>query len=608
MESKDEIKQKLDVAEVIGGYLQLKPAGSGSFKAVCPFHSEKTPSFYISQEKQIWHCFGCDKGGDIISFVMDIEGIDFKQALRQLGQKAGVEVPDYKPDESKDEKDIVYDLHELAGKFYQKILDGHELGESARKYIIERGIDGQLLKKFRLGVALDRWTSLCEFLQKRGISESLIIKSGLAKQKQSGDGAIDRFRNRLMIPLCDASGRIVGFTGRLLGVQDDKSGPKYLNSPETLIYHKSDVLYGLHLAKKAVRQEKSIIIVEGNLDVVASHKAGVENVVASSGTALTESQLRQLKKITNKLLFCFDSDAAGFAAAQRGIRLAQGMDFNIQVISIPDNFGKDPDDVVKNNPESWKNLTQNPIHIMQYYINNGSKSLNLADVQSKKKFVKNILSEIAYLHDQVGREHWLQQLADMSRTEISVLRNILRTPPLNSTISGNGRSSSVSPSVTELSREVKKSKTTSRPDNVTSIIIGILINFEEFIPEVLNNLSENEITDQKWREVYKKIILAYNQVDLSDSTPKSKIPLYIRLQDQLSEEVRRALLKTEELTNGMSEKSVREELNRHIEILRSATQKERRRILEADIRQAEMSGNKEKLQDLLKEYKKLLSN
>ena len=196
----------------------------------------------------------------------------------------------------------------------------------------------------------------------------------------------------------------------------------------------------------------------------------------------------------------------------------------------------------------------------------------------------------------------------MSRTEISVLRNILRTPPLNSTISGNGRSSSVSPSVTELSREVKKSKTTSRPDNVTSIIIGILINFEEFIPEVLNNLSENEITDQKWREVYKKIILAYNQVDLSDSTPKSKIPLYIRLQDQLSEEVRRALLKTEELTNGMSEKSVREELNRHIEILRSATQKERRRILEADIRQAEMSGNKEKLQDLLKEYKKLLSN
>ncbi len=596
MEPKDEIKQKLDIAEVIGWYLQLKPAGSGSFKAVCPFHSEKTPSFYVSQEKQIWHCFGCDKGGDLISFVMEIEGIDFPQALRLLGQKAGVEIPDYKPDKNRDEKDLIFDLNELAGRFYEKIFESHELGEQARKYIKDRGIDKELAKKFRLGVAPDRWTSLSEFLLKRQVGENLIIKSGLAKKKQSGNGVIDRFRNRLIIPICDASGRIVGFTGRLLVPMDDKTGPKYLNSPETLIYHKSDVLYGLHLAKKAVRKEKSIIIVEGNLDVIASHKAGVENVVASSGTALTESQLRQLKNITNKLLFCFDSDVAGYSAAQRGIRLAQGMNFIVSVVSIPDDVGKDPDDVVKKNPKTWKILVEDPIHIMQYYINNGSKSLNLSDVESKKKFIKNILTEISFLQDQVGREHWLQQLADITRTDIGVLRNIL--------LKEIKRESAILKS-TNTEKEVTK---THKIDNVISIIIGILINYEELIPEVAASLSEDEILDDLWRKIYKKIILEYNQFKLSDSTPKSKIPLYNRLQDQLSEEVRRALLKTEELTIGMSEKKVREELNRHIDLLRSATQRERRRILEADIRQAEMSGNKDKLQELLKEYKKLLLN
>jgi len=373
MEPKDEIKSKLNISDIISEYLALKPAGGGSFKAVCPFHSEKTPSFYVSTEKQI-----CDKGGDVISFVMEIDGVDFLSALKTLGKKAGVEV-DLKPEKFSGEKEMSYKINALACKFYQTILHEHQAGKKARDYMRSRGINETLANEFQLGAAPDSWDGLYGFLLKRGYGQTAIVAAGLAKSRQSGSGFVDRFRNRLMIPLCDASGRVLGFTGRLLEEQTEKTGPKYLNSPETVIYKKSDVLFGLHLAKKSIRNEKSVIIVEGNLDVIASHNAGVRHIVASSGTALTQSQLIILKRLTENILFCFDSDTAGFAAAQRGIRIALSLGFRVKVIAIPAELGKDPDDVVQKNPATWNALVARPINVLKYIFE--FTTLDLAYIQ-----------------------------------------------------------------------------------------------------------------------------------------------------------------------------------------------------------------------------------
>ncbi|MBU0613695.1 DNA primase, partial [Patescibacteria group bacterium] len=276
MEPKEEIRARIHVDELIGEYLELRPAGHMNFKALCPFHGEKTPSFHVSREKEIWHCFGCHKGGDIFAFIMEIEGVDFAEAMRILAKKAGVEMPEYKPQKDKGERELYIEMHQLAGRFYKKVLESHESAGVARDYLKNRGITSDLVDKFLLGFALESWESLCLFLKQKGYTEKQILGSGLAKIRKSGSGIIDRFRNRIMIPISDTRGNIVGFTGRLLSGE----GPKYLNSPETLIYNKRAILYGLHLAKTAIRQKGSVIIVEGNLDVVASHKAGVENVVA----------------------------------------------------------------------------------------------------------------------------------------------------------------------------------------------------------------------------------------------------------------------------------------------------------------------------------------
>ena len=424
MEPKEEIRQRIDVADLIAEYLTLKPAGSGSFKALCPFHNEKSPSFHISRDKQIWHCFGCDKGGDIFAFLMEMDGLSFPEALRFLGKKAGVEV-DLKPSKHQGEYDLLRDLHVQAASFYQTVLHKHELGEQARAYIKKRGIDIDLAKTFEIGYAPDKWDALTVYLGKKGITDEQILKAGLGKRSSKGN-VIDRFRNRLLISLHDQQGRVVGFTGRLLGEQGEKTGPKYLNSPETPIYKKSDVLFGYHLAKRSMRQEDAAIVVEGNLDVVASHKAGVMHVVASSGTALTQGQLSLIQKQTNHLLMCFDADNAGFAAAQRGIQLAQTMGFDVDVIAIPPELGKDTDDVVQNDPEAWKALVKKPIPVMQYYINRWSQELDPANPRSKRDFAQKVLTELKFVANVVERQHWLQMVADMTQTDVNVLRSAIQ--------------------------------------------------------------------------------------------------------------------------------------------------------------------------------------
>ncbi len=594
MEPKDEIKQRIDIVDLVAEYLPLKPAGGGNFKGLCPFHGEKTPSFYVSREKEIWHCFGCDKGGDIFSFLMEIDGLTFPEALDSLAKKAGVEIPEFKPSQNSDQKQLTLALHEIAGRFYETILHQHPEGHSAREYLKMRGIDDTLAKKFQLGYAPDRWDGMVQFLKQRGFNEKQISAAGLAKPSNSGSGLIDRFRGRLMIPLFDAAGHLVGFTGRLL--KDQENAPKYLNSPETVIYHKSDILFGLHLAKRSIRKEKSVIIVEGNLDVIASHKAGVENVVASSGTALTESQLRQLSKISQRLVFSFDGDAAGFEAAKRGIHLAQEMNFDIRVIEIPAEAGKDPDDLVKKNPDLWRQLVAKPVHVMEFYFNKGLTKFDTSDVDGKRNFAHFILTEINRLTDKLEREHWLQKISDVIHVEVGVLRGMLDT--------------AIKKKV-ESTTEEKPKKITSQSEMAASFLIGLLFVDKAAGDDIFPRLNVEDLPES-WQRIYKELVLLYNQDKSEQRTQNTFFSIFqdhlstIGLEDHLSK-VNASVIRAQELIDGFSRDQMREEIARHLSLLASKSHDAKRKKLEAAIRQAELSGDEARLKALIEQYTKLLN-
>jgi DNA primase len=606
MEPKDEIKQRLDVVDIVGEYLTLKNAGSGSFKTLCPFHGEKSASFYVSREKQIWHCFGCDKGGDLISFVMEMEGMNFPEALRHLGKKAGVEIPEFHAQKGSQEKEFLVGLNELAGKYFEAVLWKHEEGGVAKKYLNERGIAIELAKKFRLGFAADRWDALTKFLSQKGYDEKRQINAGLVKRRNSGDGVIDRFRGRVMIPLTNYSGRIVGFTGRSLVEDKEKSGPKYLNSPETKIYHKSDVLFGLDLAKTSIRKKKSVIVVEGNLDVVASHKAGIEHVVASSGTALTESQLLQLKKLTSNLIFAFDADAAGFNAARRGIHLAQKIGFDIQVISIPEEVGKDPDDVVQKNPNKWIEAVENPIHIMEYYFQKSVSEYDISDLKAKRELAKFLCEEIGRIKDVIEREHWLQRLSDVIHVEVDVLRTLLSKSNNSQHSVASSQSRGNNPSASA-NTSPKKSKITSKVDQTYSFLIGLLLMDATFIDQIPENL----FVSDPWQRIYKNIKLIYTQKQIDHSAQQNQFS-QIRSHFQtrgLEDDIKyidQVAMRTEQMIDGLSSEHVRDEMSRHLALLSSASKERERKQLESAIRQAERRGDSERLRALMEEYSKLL--
>jgi len=328
MQPTDEIKSRLDLIDVISEYIQLKPAGA-NLKALCPFHTEKTASFMVSRARQIWHCFGCNVGGDMFSFVMRYEGVEFPEALRILSKKAGVALSVRDP-LLHTKKTKLLDICELAAKFYRQVFERSSLAAKARVYIFEtRKISHDMVDIFHLGFAPEVKGSsknLNNFLLQHGFSQNDILDAGLVIKSKQGFGYFDRFRQRIMFPLFDLHGQVVGFTSRILTGMDDGMG-KYVNTPQSMIYNKSELLYGFHLAKEAMRKNDLCVVVEGNMDVIALHQIEALNVVASSGTALTQEQIRHIKRFTDNLVLCFDFDVAGEQATERAVdaALREGM-------------------------------------------------------------------------------------------------------------------------------------------------------------------------------------------------------------------------------------------------------------------------------------------
>ncbi|MFY9457847.1 MAG: DNA primase [Candidatus Spechtbacterales bacterium] len=426
----EEIKSRLDLAEVIRGYMKLEKSGT-NLRGLCPFHHEKTPSFFASPTRQLWKCFGCALGGDMFTFIQTIEGVDFKEALKTLADKAGVALRSYDP-RVRGEKARLYEICEKASQFFEKQLYSSSLGQEALLYLQSRGINDESIKKFRVGLAPYTRESLARFLREQGYSPVEIFKAGVSIQ--SAANYYDRFRSRVMFPIADLNGQIIGFGGRVFFAKNQVRDPKlakYINTPQTLLYDKSRTLYGLDKAKLKIREQDSCILVEGYTDVIMAHQAGTENVLSVSGTALTEQQLDIVRRYTENLITLFDMDIAGDTATKRGIDMALKKGFNIKVITLPE--GKDPAEIIQKSERKWKKAIERTLSICDFYFETALARFDKKTPEGMKNISRVLLPMIKQIPNRIEQSFWVQKLAsELICPEVVVWQDLEKVEVLSS--------------------------------------------------------------------------------------------------------------------------------------------------------------------------------
>ena len=447
----EEIKARIDAVDFISRYVPLQRAGR-SFKACCPFHQERTPSFVVFPETGTWRCFGaCSTGGDIFSFLMQKENLDFREALQALAQDAGIQLPEESDKGEYRGRELLYELNDKATLFFRNQLHRSQEAQPARDYLQQRGINAEVATRFQLGFAPDSWDALRDHLVQSGYSPDALHRADLVKHNQERDSFYDSFRNRLIVPIHDRQGRVIGFGGRVL----DSSLPKYLNTAETPLFHKSHVVYGLDRAYRAIRQADSVVIVEGYMDVIAAHQFGFENVVACLGTSLTEEQLRQLHRYTDNFILALDADTAGEQATLRGLNQARQalkrkakpvltatgrmhvehrLSANLRITTLPE--GRDPDDIIRESTGSWQELIGTATPLVDYYFGIVTKQYDLDSARGKGEAVAELTPLIAELGDEEEQQHYIQRLSRLVRIEertieqrVKASARELRNPP-----------------------------------------------------------------------------------------------------------------------------------------------------------------------------------
>jgi DNA primase len=422
-DAKEEVRSRLNIEDVIGEYVQLKRAGR-NFKGLSPFTSEKTPSFTVSPEKHIWHDFSSGKGGDIFSFVMEVEGLDFRAALEQLARKAGVELEQFDSASSSDHakrKKRLLEANALAARYFQQSLVQNN---HAMTYIFKtRGLSKEIVQEFGIGYAPDGGEALVGILRKKGFTPKELSDAGLVNRYGG-----DLFRGRMTVPLMDTSGQVVGFTGRIL--QDIPNAPKYLNTPQTLLYDKSRHVFGLSQAKEAIRKAERSVLVEGNLDVVSSHQAGVKNVVATAGTALTEWQLKGLSRLSPQVILAFDGDKAGVAATERAIPIAVRVGVELSITTLPDE-AKDPDELIRQDVALWQKAIDTTKPAIDWIIEQYLEREDLTSATGKRNFTTASLDVLRSLHDAVETEHYLAKIASLTNSSLDAVRTKFTQPITN---------------------------------------------------------------------------------------------------------------------------------------------------------------------------------
>lgn len=421
----DDVKQKIAISEYVGRYVKLSKAGK-NFKGLCPFHSEKTPSFMVNPERGTFHCFGCGKGGSVFDFAMEYHRIDFREALESLADEAGIILTKSSASNEKDkQKELLYEINALAAEYYQYIFSTHDLGQKARQYVSGRGISQKVATTFQIGYSPNSWDALRSFLLKKGYHEKTLEDAGLAIA--SARGGYDRFRGRLMFPQKDFRGRVVGFSGRLLDPNPKEA--KYINTSETLVYIKGSLLYGLDVTKDAIKKEGPALLVEGEFDLLSLFQAGYSNVVAIKGSALTEGHIHILKRFTDTLIFALDSDVAGDTASRRGIALADSTGFDMKVARMPS--GKDPDEAVRSNAPAVGLAIKQAEPIYDFLMRSSLSRFDIQTPSGKKKAGDELLPIFAAIENTIVQAHYIKQLAkklDVSEDAIGQgIRKILRS-------------------------------------------------------------------------------------------------------------------------------------------------------------------------------------
>lgn len=421
----EEVRSKHDIVDVVGRYVHLKKSGR-NHSGLCPFHSEKTPSFSVNQEKQMFYCFGCHAGGNVFTFLMEIESITFMDAVKQLAEEAHIALPNMavNHDSGKDtEKEQMLKGHELTAKWFQHVLLHTESGKKALDYLRKRGFTEQTIQTFQIGYAPPSWESLTQFLQKRGFSLSLMEACGLLTKRADGSKYVDRFRDRIMFPIFDSQGKVVAFGGRVI---DSDQQPKYLNSPETALFNKSNQLYNLHLARAAIKKKRQIILFEGYVDVISAYQAGIDNVVATLGTSLTENHAKIIRRNAEQVILCYDADNAGQSAAYRSLDLLVNSGCIVKVASMPGNV--DPDDYIRQyGAERFHTeVVGAASSLTAFKLQFLRKSYELHDEQSRLKYVQEALKVISELRFPIERDHYIRQLAEEFKLSVEALKQEMK--------------------------------------------------------------------------------------------------------------------------------------------------------------------------------------
>ena len=576
MNELEEIKNKIDIVEYVGKYVQLKQAGR-NFKGLCPFHTEKTPSFMVSAEKQIWHCFGCNDGGDVISFAEKIEGLTFTEAVKELADRAGVKLSDnFK--KHKEPVDKLFEINEAVCRIYEANLHKSD-GKKALEYLKKRGLEEKTIKKFRLGFALPAYDSVVNELTTLGYLKEDLVKAGVASNK---NGRVnDQFRNRLTFPITNISGKVIGFSARVL----DDSLPKYINTPETAIYHKSNVLFGLDKAKEQMRKQDHIILVEGNLDVIFSNQAGVRNVVATSGTALTQAQLDIIKRFTKNIKVSFDIDLAGQNATRRAIEMAQNAGFNIKIITIPE--GKDPADLVNTDPKKWIMACKKAKYVVDYIFESTFKKYDIVNILDKKRATKELLEVISRLPDPVEKEHYLQILAN---------RVGVRLQALIEALSKHKRNAKTKTKDTTIETEDKK-----KPESLEEHVFSLLLLAPKYAHFFSNKLTGSDFKNVKLNKYAAELIgeaEKTGEIDLDTWCGK--------LSKEEKVFINTLILAAEDRFGDLSDEALSEEIFNSVLRMKQMSLNREKLEIGKKIEEAEKTNNRTQVTALMSEFQKII--
>lgn len=588
MDSVSQIKQNLDIIDVIGTYVSLKKSGH-NYKGVCPFHNEKTPSFMVSPELQIYKCFGCGASGDMFKFVQEIEGIDFSDALEQLAERAGVTLEKRDFDPQGKAKKIIYEINEETTKFYQYLLLKHEVGKKGLEYVEKkRKLTKETIKEFRIGYAPNSWETLYNYLKKKGFSDEDLAQSGVVTQRYSGDGLRDKFVGRVVFPLSGVDKKIVGFTGRTIFDKD----PKYLNTSETPVFHKTYFLYGLDKAKLAIKHEGAVFV-EGQMDVISAHQAGIHNVIATSGTSLTEQQLHLLSRFTKDITFCFDSDSAGINAIHRAVGLAEKYDFNSRVCLIPKEF-KDLDELILADPERAKELLKSPISVYDFFV---SKALELHDKKSalgKKEILRVLRSPLTQISDKAVYEHYAKLLSrELDLSMETILESLSSTDSSSeSKIKDNKDERKMEPILSVTNSESYFYAILLKNDLDTFLEYLYKLDLGDFLTPELSQITET--LQKTFKNAGQSLDIKSLIVNLDDTLGKLLTDLFMW---DLGETVN--LEDTEKLQS---------ELERAMHRVKRDSAKRQLKQLSEDIRIAEMANDITQVNELTKKFEELSKN